>query len=130
MLKRVFFSLFLLYSVFSCKTKKMEVEKKKDITFKENTVIKKEVYNFDKTMVLVMEYTATKEPFKTINYQVLDSKNKEVKKKDTFLGTKMEWYTNNSLKAYIYRGTVKKDDTSLLDSKDNENDNFKIITIN
>jgi hypothetical protein len=83
----------------------------------------------DKSMTLIMAYEDDINPQKTFVYKVINSKTKEEVANGTFVGTKMEWIDNSSIKGYLYQGMIKNEKASL-DSADAASDNFKIIKLN
>ncbi|WP_288955148.1 hypothetical protein [uncultured Polaribacter sp.] len=98
--------------------KKPEEENK--ITFSEKNVVK-EIYNAKKSMLLVLNYKSGMNQPITFNYKVLDLPSKEIIKTGVFIGNKIEWLDNTSLKCYEHTGMIQKEDKSL--------DNYKIIKI-
>jgi hypothetical protein len=85
--------------------------------------ITKEILSPDKSKELILSYVQDINPRITFNYRVLDVKtNKEIYK-GTFIGLKLEWYDNSSLKGYLYQGMETNDE----DKKSSKN--YNIIKI-
>ncbi len=114
---------FFLFSClfFNCKSKTVKKpEEENKITFSEKNVVK-EIYNAKKSMLLVLNYKSGMNQPITFNYKVLDLPSKEIIKTGVFIGNKIEWLDNTSLKCYEHTGMIQKEDKSL--------DNYKIIKI-
>jgi hypothetical protein len=118
---------------FFCKsnTSNKEVPKKNTVvTFKEQEVTT-QIYNDDKSMLLVLNYVIEKSPIITYSYKVIDLKTREELKKGVFIGQKIEWLDRSSLKCIHHVGMVRKeDDQLLLTGKDRSNMNYTVIKIN
>jgi hypothetical protein len=100
------------------------------ITFLSKDVVK-EIYNQDKTLLLILKYKVDGNLPTTFNYKVIDVKTKEEKKEGIFIGSKIEWQDNKSLKCTKHIGMVKKDDENLLTGEKTETTkNYIVITIN
>ena len=101
-------------------------EQENKITFQSKDVTK-ELYNQDKTLLLILKYKADGNLPTTFNYKVIDVKTKEKKKEGVFIGSKIEWQDNTSLKCFVHKGIIQKED--LLDSEKNNSNNYIIIEI-
>lgn len=108
------FSLF-----FNCKSKKMDKNEETEIVFNEKKVTK-EIQSPDKSKLLVLTYLEDMNARKDFDYKIIDLKSKKELLTGTFTGIKMEWYTNDSIKGYLFQGMIEKE---------NPQDNFKIINI-
>ena len=86
--------------------------------------VTKELLSMDKSKILVLIFIEDINPQKNFTYTVLDAKTKKEVLKGAFLGIKMEWNDNFSIKGYLYQGIVT--------SENNEKDSnqYKIIKIN
>lgn len=126
MKKKLSFLLFFAITgtLFFCKSKQMDTKKEEEvkIVFPEKKV-SKEIYNEDKTLILLLEYKVTQNPITTFDYRVVNAKTKQEVIKDTFTGVKIEWLTTTSLKCTKYVGMVQKDGVE-------KSENFTIIEIN
>lgn len=128
MLRKTFQLSFLIIvsSVFIlCKTKKV----KDEITFtsKEKT---DEIHSEDKSKILILNYVLDKNPVITFNYQVIEAKTKEELLKGVFVGEKIEWLDNTSLKCKHYVGMIQKDNDQILEENKNDGAQYTIIKIN
>ncbi|WP_166383603.1 hypothetical protein [Polaribacter sp. 11A2H] len=83
------------------------------ITFQDKEITDK-VYNQDKSKVLMLQYTSTKNPVITFKYQVVDVKTNKELKKGVFTGEKMEWLDNTTLKCTPHIGMVQKQSDEVL----------------
>ncbi|MEO9571090.1 MAG: hypothetical protein ABJH82_09605 [Polaribacter sp.] len=106
---------------------KKNQEEEKLVTFQEEKVIKK-VYNQEKTLLLVLEYKVDGNLPTIFKYKVIDVKTKEVKKEGIFVGVKIEWYDNESLRCFVHKGIIEKTDNDLSKEKEVRND-YIIIKI-
>lgn len=104
---------------FSCKSKKMDKNDETEIVFKEQKVTK-EIHSPDKSKLLILTYLEDMNARKDFDYKIIDLKSKKELITGTFTGIKMEWYTNDSIKGYLFQGMIEKE---------NPQDNFKIINI-
>lgn len=128
MLRKTFQLSFLIIvsSVFIlCKTKKV----KDEITFtsKEKTA---EIHSEDKSKILILNYVLDKNPVITFNYQVIEAKTKEELLKGVFVGEKIEWLDNTSLKCKHHVGMIQKDNDQILEENKNDGAQYTIIKIN
>ncbi|PQJ68983.1 hypothetical protein [Polaribacter butkevichii] len=90
--------------------------KKKDeiITFESHKIVK-EIYNQNKSKLLILKYVEGKSPVITFNYQVIDVKTKRELKKGVFTGEKMEWLDESSLKCTPYIGIIEKENDVIIE---------------
>jgi len=117
---------------FFCKT--ANVDKK---TTKTETVlsfemkeITKELYNQEKSMLLILKYSTAKSPIITFKFTVIDIETKKELKKGTFIGKSIDWLDNSNLKCTPHIGMVQKDDhKELLNGKKQQQQNYTIIKI-
>jgi hypothetical protein len=124
--------LFVLFScfIFSCKIKPVEkkaVEDKITIKTKDST---KEIYNQDKTLILILSHKFDGNIPTTFNYKVIDAKTKETKKEGVFTGSNIQWQDNKSLKCIKHIGMVQKGNENPLIEKNKKSTNYIIIEIN
>lgn len=120
---------FLIIIMFSCKSKDVSKTNKEPIITFNNKEIKEEIYNQEKSLLLVLNYTQDINPQKSINYKVLSTKTKEVIKQGTFVGLKLEWFTNNQLKGHLYQGMIEKESDNPLNQTTSTEKNFTLIDI-
>ncbi|MCG1034927.1 hypothetical protein [Polaribacter sargassicola] len=127
--KQLFFIAILFISFFSCKTNKVHSKNKTDnkeiISEKNEKELK--VYNEEKSKILILKFTINKSPIVTYNYQVIDVKTQKELKKGVFVGAKLEWLDNNTLKGTPHVGMIQKENDEILD--ENLNTKPKYITI-
>ena len=133
MLNRTRVHLFLIFFgliLFSCKSKEVaKNENNPDLTFQTNLIMEKS-YNQDKSMILEVSFKSDLNPIRNIDYKVLETKSKKVLKEGTFAGIKLEWFTKNQLKGYLFAGMVESDsDTVLLDESRDKSLNKNILII-
>tara|TARA_R110001592_G_scaffold13762_3_gene62866 strand:+ start:818 stop:1228 length:411 start_codon:yes stop_codon:yes gene_type:complete len=135
MLNRTRVHLFLIFfglTLFSCKSKEVAKHKNDpDLTFQTNLIMNKS-YNQDKSMILEVSFKSDLNPIRNIDYKVLETKSKKVLKEGTFTGIKLEWFTKNQLKGYLFAGMVENDSDAVLlgESGDKSlNKNILIIDI-
>ena len=106
----VFFLFLCLF--FNCKSKSVEKPKEENnITFSEKNVVK-EIYNAKKSLLLILNFKSSMEQPTTFNYKVVDVSSKKTIKEGVFVGTKIEWLDNTTLKCFTYRGTIQKEEDS------------------
>jgi hypothetical protein len=116
---------------FFCKTANVDKKTTKTetvISF-EKKEITKELYNQEKSLLLILEYSTAKSPIITFHYKVTDVNTKEELKKGTFIGTNIEWDSNTALKCTHHVGMVQKDDPKELLSGKKPQKNHTIIKI-
>ena len=105
----LFFMLSCLF--FGCKSKPVVKKDESKITFQEKGITK-EIYNEDKTLLLILTYKDDFNIPKTFNYKVIDSKKNETKKEGVFIGSRIVWYDKNSLQCFEHQGIVEKEEDS------------------
>jgi hypothetical protein len=117
---------------FFCKSNDIH-EKKKDnqLTFIESKITK-EVYNQDKSKLLMLSYVTHKSPVISYNFKVVDSKTKKVLKKGVFVGEKIEWLDAKTLKCTKHVGMIQKEEDHILSLETEKKTamNYIIIHIN
>ncbi|MGB0880575.1 MAG: hypothetical protein ACPGTO_08420 [Polaribacter sp.] len=116
---------------FFCKTNNVHhkgQENKEIITFesKEKTTV---IYNENKSKILILNYTTNKSPVITFKYQVVDATTKEELKKGVFIGEKIEWLDNTTLKCTPHIGMIQKQDDVILKDSTTKNTQYIIIKI-
>lgn len=125
-------SLMFVFSLsFFCKTSNMNhknQQKKENITLgsKEKTT---EVYNENKSKILILNYTTDKSPVITFKYQVIDVKTAKELKKGVFIGEKIEWLDNTTLKCTPHIGMIQKQNNIILKDNTTKNTQYTIIKI-
>jgi len=120
MFKEIFYSTLLIASVFiSCKSKKMDKKEDNQIVFQQQK-INKEIYSPDKTKVLILSYLEDMNAITVFDYKIINSKTKKELISGKFTGIKMEWFTSESIKGYLYQGIVETE---------NPKENFEIINL-
>lgn len=119
--------LLITLCMFNCKSKKMD--KKENPIIHESADVSKELYSPNKTMILTLNFKEDINPQKTFNYKVTKVKTKEEIIKGTFVGIKMEWLTNSTIKGYLFKGMIKNEKESN-NSGNADSDNYKIIKVN
>ncbi|ARV06872.1 hypothetical protein BTO04_09335 [Polaribacter sp. SA4-10] len=127
---QLFFLILVSGLFFFCKSNDIH-EKKKDnqLTFIESEITK-EVYNQDKSKILILNYVIHRSPVITYNFKVVDSKSKKVLKKGVFVGSKIEWKDNSTLKCFLHKGIVQKENEAFSDRKNSKpNIDYIIIQI-
>ena len=124
------FLIFLGLTLFSCKSKEVaKIKNDPDLTFQTN-LIKEKSYNQDKSMILEVSFKSDLNPIRNIGYKVLETNSKKVLKEGTFTGIKLEWFTKNQLKGYLFAGMVENDlDAVLLDESGEKSLNKNILII-
>ena len=65
-------------------------------------------YNADKTLKLEVESSESIEAVKDFKFKVIEVASGKVILEDTFRGTKLIWNSKNSLKGFLYVGTVQQ----------------------
>ena len=121
----------LLFGLLSCKSINLDAKKQiKEtvISFKQKEITR-EVYNQDKSMLLILKYTTLKSWPITFNYLVKDVRTSKELKKGTFSGEKIEWFNTLSLKCYHHIGMVKKDNNQELLNEMSKQKTYSIIKI-
>jgi len=88
------------------------------------------IYNADKSKILILEYTRGKNPILTYSYRVIDAKTKKEFKKGIFTGDKIEWLDNNTLKCTPYIGMAIKESDQVIEGTKNEKVKYITIKIN
>ncbi len=130
---RLFFLMLISSLFFFCKSNQVNKNnsKKKDeiITFNDHKVVK-EIYNQNKSKLLILNYVTTKNPVITFNYQVLDVKTKKELKKGVFIGEKMEWLDESSLKCTPYIGMIEKENDVIIEENTPKKKRYTTIKIN
>ncbi len=113
---QLFFLMLVSSLFFFCKSNNVSKQNTKNnqiITFQDKEITDK-VYNQDKSKVLMLQYTSTKNPVITFKYQVVDVKTNKELKKGIFTGEKMEWLDNTTLKCTPHIGMVQKQSDEVL----------------
>ncbi len=113
---QLFFLMLVSSLFFFCKSNNVSKQNTKNnqiITFQDKEITDK-VYNQDKSKVLMLQYTSTKNPVITFKYQVVDVKTNKELKKGVFTGEKMEWLDNTTLKCTPHIGMVQKQSDEVL----------------
>ena len=120
MLKRIMCFTILAASIFiSCKSKKMDKQEAPKIVFQQQKVIK-ELHSPDKSKILILSYLEDMNATTNFDYKVISLKSKKEVKSGKFTGVKIEWFTNESLKGYLYQGIIEKE---------NPKQSFEIINL-
>lgn len=101
--------LIVIVSFFNCKTKKVNEKNmnNQEINAGSNKEVTEEIFNADKTKLLILKYELIKNPIIKYSYQVMDVKSNKELKKGVFAGEKIEWLDNNTLRCRPYVGMVK-----------------------
>ena len=121
MFKKVMYCIVLVASIFiSCKSKKMEKKEAPKIVFQQQKVTKK-LPSPDKSKILILSYLEDMNATTNFDYKVISLKSKKELISGKFTGIKMEWYTNESIKGYLYQGIIEKE---------NPKQSFEIINLN
>jgi hypothetical protein len=133
MLNKTRVLLFLFFfglTLYSCKSKEVaKIKNDPDLTFQTNLIMEKS-YNQDKSMILEVSFKSDLNPIRNIDYKVLETNSKKVLKEGTFAGIKLEWFTKNQLKGYLFAGMVESgSDTVLLDESRDKSLNKNILII-
>ncbi|MEO9570700.1 MAG: hypothetical protein ABJH82_12895 [Polaribacter sp.] len=103
-----FFSFF-----FNCKSKNVnQIEDKNNITFLSTDIIKT-LYNQDKSLLLIIKYKEDGNIPTTFNYKVKNIKSNKIVKEGLFIGRKIEWYDNSSLKCIEHVGIIREENSRL-----------------
>jgi hypothetical protein len=133
MLKRVSLILkllLLLCFITSCKCKKLTTDSEQIIETANEGMIVEQNYNNNKTYLLITCYKNDLTSRKIIDYKVLNASDKKIVKSGKFEGTKLVWYSNDSLIGYLHVGMIKKDnDDILVDNNKLSKENSIIIEI-
>ena len=120
MLKRIMCFTILAASIFiSCKSKKMDKQEAPKIVFQQQKVIK-ELHSPDKSKILILSYLEDMNATTNFDYKVISLNSKKELTSGKFTGTKMEWFTNESIKGYLYQGIIEKE---------NPKQSFEIINL-
>jgi hypothetical protein len=129
---QLFFLILFSGVFFFCKSNDIH-EKKKDnqLTFIESKITK-EVYNQDKSKLLMLSYVTHKSPIISYNFKVVDLKTKKVLKKGVFVGEKIEWLDATTLKCTKHVGMIQKEEDHILSPETEKKIamNYIIIHIN
>ena len=121
--KSLIICIIIISSLFTfCKTKKV-----KDSSMDNQEEI---IFNANKSMMLILDYTLGKNPIITYSYQVIDAKTKKELKKGVFTGDKIEWLDNNTLKCTPYIGMTIRENDQVIEGSKNENVKYITIKIN
>ena len=115
--KVIFFSFFAMLILMNCKSKKIEGQnsENQEIIIKTDKDVVERIYSPDKSMILILNYTQTSNPIIKYSYQIVSKDSKKLLKEGTFLGEKLEWLDNQTLKATPYIGMdTKVSDETLL----------------
>lgn len=112
-------SLLASFVFISCKSKKMEKKEASKIVFQSQKVTK-EIHSPDKSKILILSYLEDMNVTTDFDYKVISLKNKKELTSGKFTGVKMEWFTNESLKGYLYQGIIEKE---------NPKQSFEIINL-
>jgi hypothetical protein len=119
--------LFFLMLV-SCKSKELANNKNDANLIPKNNIVENKSYNEDNTMLLVTSYQDDLNPRRIIDYKVVASKSKKTLKAGIFTGMKLEWFTKNQLKGYLFVGMIEKQSGKVLQN-DEKSKNIEIIDI-
>ena len=131
-LRRLLFLILFSGLFFFCKSNDLQGKKKnKQPTFIENKT-SREVYNQDKSKILILNYSIHISPIITYNFKVVDSRTKKELKKGVFVGEKVEWLDNSTLKCTKHIGMIQKQDDRIpsSDNKKNTSNNYITVKIN
>jgi len=81
----------------------------KEIPIEQNLKkVSKEILSPDKSKKLILSYMEDLNARKEFNYIVLNSKTKKELIRGSFIGLKMEWNNNKSIKGYLFQGIVRE----------------------
>jgi hypothetical protein len=97
----------------------MENKEASKIVFQTQKVTK-EIHSADKSKILILSYLENMETRIDFTYKVISAKTKKELISGKFTGIKMDWFTNNSLKGYLYQGIIEKE---------NPKQSFEIINL-
>jgi len=101
-----FITIIVIALFFNCKSKKMNL---KEIPIEQNLKkVSKEILSPDKSKKLILSYMEDLNARKEFNYIVLNSKTKKELIRGSFIGLKMEWNNNKSIKGYLFQGIVRE----------------------
>ena len=101
-----FITIIVIALFFNCKSKKMNL---KGIPIEQNLKkVSKEILSPDKSKKLILSYMEDLNARKEFNYIVLNSKTKKELIRGSFIGLKMEWNNNKSIKGYLFQGIVRE----------------------
>lgn len=124
----------MLLALFSicCKSNKTLDAKNvndKSLVF-ETKNIEEKILNDNKTLVLILNYEQSPNLPIKFDYSVIKLSSNKVLKKGAFTGLKMEWNDLYTLKGYVYKGMIKKEDDIIDENTiNNINDNFIVISL-
>lgn len=127
-------SLFVILFPFfsSCKTSN-HTQHKKDTVVNTLTIIEKnnstEIFNQEKTKLLILNYKVKMSPIITYYYKVIDFETKKELKNGVFMGTDLNWLDNSTLKGTPYIGMVRKESLESLSNDTKKNASFTKIPI-
>jgi hypothetical protein len=129
---QLFFLILFSGVFFFCKSNDIREKKKKNLLTFIESKITKEVYNQDKSKLLMLSYVTYKSPIISYNFKVVDSKTKRVLKKGVFIGEKIEWLDATTLKCTKHVGMIQKTEDHILspETKKKTAMNYIIIHIN
>jgi hypothetical protein len=131
--KSLIICIIIISSLFTfCKTKKVKdssMDNQEEIIFNTKKTTDN-IYNANKSMMLILDYTLGKNPIITYSYQVIDAKTKKELKKGVFTGDKIEWLDNNTLKCTPYIGMTIRENDQVIEGSKNENVKYITIKIN
>lgn len=122
--------IFLVSTISNCKSKDLKNTKEETKTtfLAKNT--SEEIYNPNKSLLLILNYNIDGNLPTTFNYEVMDVKTKIQKKKGVFVGTKMQWLDNTSLKCHLYVGMIQQEPDEYSETNDdNSTKDYTIIKI-
>ena len=106
---KLFLTCCLLILVSSCKSKDVSKTNKESNTSLDKNAIAEVSYNIDKTLKLETVYSKSIEAVKDFKFRVIEAKSGKIILEDTFRGTKLVWNSKNSLKGFLYVGTVQQE---------------------
>lgn len=126
---KLFFTYFLFIFAISCKSKDVSnTNKKNNSSVNQNTIVDVS-YNIDKTLKMEIEYSKSIEAVKDFKFKVIEIVSENVILEDTFRGTKLVWNSKNSLKGFLYVGTVQQESENPNTVEYQNQNQFKIIKI-
>jgi hypothetical protein len=74
-------------------------------------------------------YSKSIEAVKDFKFRVIEAKSGKIILEDTFRGTKLVWNSKNSLKGFLYVGTVQQESENANTIEYQNQNQFKIIKI-
>ncbi|PQJ77363.1 hypothetical protein [Polaribacter glomeratus] len=119
--------IFIVSFIFNCKSKDLKNPKEETKINVEVTDTTKEIYNENKSLLLILNYNIDGNLPTTFYYTVVDVKTKTQKKEGVFIGTKIEWLDMTSLKCFNYIGMIEKEPDEFSGTSDNNSNNDFII---